>query len=349
MKTVHISASGSYDVLISRGLIDRCGELIGRLKAPCRAVVISDENVAPLYSDRVKSSLKKGGFRPESYVVGAGEGSKSMGALERLLEHLASAGITRSDLLVALGGGVVGDLTGFAASVYLRGVDFVQMPTTLLAAVDSSVGGKTAVNLSAGKNLAGSFYQPIGVICDCDAFATLPEGIYSDGMCEMIKYGVLTDEALFSALSSGRGFDEEEAAARCVEIKKRYVERDEFDRGERAFLNLGHTFGHAVERASGFSVPHGRAVGIGMATAARVSERLGLCERGTSERIRDALLACGEADRSRYAADELARYAAGDKKRAGDTMSFILPKRIGECFIHRVPASQIGELFSLGE
>ncbi len=349
MKTVHINASGRYDVTVGRGLIDRCGEFAAGVKKPCRAFVVSDENVAPLCAERVVRSFAAAGFAPETYVVAPGEGSKSMGTLEGLLEHLAAAGCTRSDLLVALGGGVVGDLTGFAASVFLRGVDFIGIPTTLLAAVDSSVGGKTAVNLSAGKNLAGSFYQPLAVVCDCDAFKTLPAGIYADGMCEMIKYGVLTDEGLFNALSSGRGFDEEQTVARCVEIKRRYVERDEFDRGVRAFLNLGHTFGHAVEKASGFSVSHGAAVGIGMAMAARAAEKLGLCERGTADRISAALAACGEPDRSGLDPKRLAAYAAGDKKRAGDVISFVLPRRVGECFIHKVSADRIEELFALGE
>ena len=348
MTNIDVKASKCYTVTVGHGLLAQTGRRLLAVHEPCRVLVVTDETVAPLWSDAALASLASAGFAAERYVVPPGETSKSLAALGGLLEHLAGAGYTRGDLLCALGGGVVGDLTGFAASVYQRGVDFIQLPTTVLAAVDSSVGGKTAINLTAGKNLAGSFWQPLMVLCDCDTLGTLPRDIYADGLAEVIKYGVLADAELFRMLASEQPLDEEAVIARCVAIKRDYVQGDEFDRGDRAFLNLGHTFGHAVERASGFTVPHGRAVAIGLAMAARVSCARGLCDDGTVEQIQAALARHGLPMRSDFDAETLSRYAAGDKKRQGDTVRFVLMRGIGDCLLQDIPLADLQRLFQIG-
>ena len=234
--------------------------------------VITDSNVDKLYSNILISSLEKSGYKVSKFVFDAGEQSKNANTFVDILEFLANSGLTRSDCVFALGGGVVGDIAGFAASVYLRGIKFVQIPTTLLAAVDSSVGGKTAVNLPAGKNLVGAFHQPSLVLCDLDTLDTLPESVFQDGCAEVIKYGVIYDAGLFSHLAeNGLAFEREYVISRCVELKRNVVEQDEFDTGARQMLNYGHTIGHGIEAQSGFSVTHGQAVAIGMAIVSRAS------------------------------------------------------------------------------
>ena len=271
MKSVKISVSKEYEVLIGHGLINDCGELCrGVLAESVKAAVISDDNVAPLYLERVKAALEKAGFAVVSFVFPHGESSKNGGTYLEILNFLAENQITRTDALIALGGGVVGDITGFAAATYLRGIRFVQIPTSLLAMVDSSVGGKTAIDLPAGKNLAGAFCQPELVICDLDTLDTLSDAFFTDGCAEVIKYGILKDEALFAHLEEkAQGFDREYVISRCVELKRDYVTEDEFDTGLRMMLNLGHTVGHAIEKLSAYSVPHGSAVAMGMAIIAR--------------------------------------------------------------------------------
>lgn len=253
-----------HDVLIEHGLIDRAGEMLAEVIKPCQTMVVTDENVAPLYSGRVMSSLLEAGFEPALVVLPAGEATKCGTQYLALLEQFAEAGLTRSDLVVALGGGVIGDLAGFAAASYLRGVAVAQIPTTLLAAVDSSVGGKTAIDLKAGKNLVGAFHLPIRVLCDPDCLTTLPPEQLAVGMAESIKYGVLFDEPLFELLEHGAPPDLTETITRCVAHKQAVVSRDFTDKGERQLLNLGHTFGHAIEACSGYTILHGEAVAIGM-------------------------------------------------------------------------------------
>ena len=338
MHTLRINASAPYDVVIGQGLIAEAGDRMRLLFPPCRAVIVSDSNVWPRYGQRVAGSLKDADFDPLHFTIEAGESSKSMRTLAQLLEFLAEQRITRSDLLIALGGGVVGDLTGFAAACYLRGVRFVQMPTTVLAVVDSSVGGKTAVNLAAGKNLAGAFYQPALVLADLDTFATLERSTAADGMAEALKAGVLSDEALFDRLAGNSSpLLSEDDAARCVAIKAEFVAKDEFDRGVRQQLNLGHTLGHAIERLSGFALPHGQAVAIGMALAARGAFKLGLTDAQTPRRIEAALRNLGLPVSSPYTAQELFEAALTDKKRSGGQVTLVLPRRIAACELVSMP------------
>ena len=272
MNTVTVSASKTYNILIGPGILSELGPRVRSLGKAQKVCLVSETSVFPLWGETALSSLKDAGFDVCSYVFPAGEESKNGENLLKLLNFLAENGLTRSDILVALGGGVTGDLAGFAASCFLRGIRFVQVPTTLLAAVDSSVGGKTAVDLPAGKNLAGAFWQPSLVICDTDTLDTLPVDIFRDGCAEVIKYGILYDPKLFAHLEEkGLAFDREAVITRCVELKRDVVMEDEFDTGARMKLNLGHTIGHGVEARSNFTLSHGKSVAIGMAIVCRAS------------------------------------------------------------------------------
>ena len=348
-ETVRINTSRPYDVIIGSGILDSCGEYLYDLLWGKRLAVVTDDIVAGLYLERVMKSLESSGFRVFSVVFPHGEGSKNMGVLAEILEELAEGGLTRADAVVALGGGVTGDMAGFAASVYQRGIPFAQIPTTLLAAVDSSVGGKTAVDLAAGKNLAGVFAQPVRVICDTDTFNTLPPEVFADGCAESIKYGVLTDPELFESFSRLDKSRLPELVARCVRIKGDYVERDEFDTGDRRFLNLGHTMGHAIEKLSSYTFPHGHAVGVGMVMIARAGEKLGLTEAGTAEAIAAALENNDLPVSSPYSPEELYSAAIGDKKRMGGKITVVIPEKIGSCSLKTMPVNELLELARLGK
>ena len=316
--------------------------------SPCRALILTDDHVAPLYADALSASLTAAGFVPEVYVVPHGEGSKSLGTLGALLEHLAEHKYTRTDAMFALGGGVVGDLCGFCASVYLRGIPFVQIPTTLLACVDSSVGGKTAVNLDAGKNLAGAFYQPRLVICDPDTLSSLPPEIFADGCAEVIKYGVINDRALFSMLEDGISPASEQIIARCVQNKRDVVEKDEFDTGLRQLLNLGHTVAHAIEKCSDFQISHGSAVAIGTVTIMRAAVAQGLCPAADLDALLSLTKQLGLPVSCDFGADELAKAALSDKKRAGGSITLVVPYAIGDSRLCKIPAADVGSWFSKG-
>lgn len=328
MKTITVCASRSYDVLIGSGLLDTLGSHAGAVSKAKRAAIISDSNVWPLYGNRAKMSLENAGIEAVEFVFPAGEESKNGQIYLEILNFLAENQLTRSDLIIALGGGVIGDMAGFVAATYLRGVSYIQVPTTLLAAVDSSVGGKTAIDLPGGKNLCGAFWQPICVLCDTDTLSTLPDDDFRDGCAEVIKYGVLYDEELFATLErSGISFDREAVIARCIEHKRDVVAQDEFDTGARMKLNLGHTIGHGVEKCSNFAVSHGKAVAIGMAIVARAS---GCSDSG---RIIALLEQFGLPVRTGFSAQALHDCALSDKKRAGGTVNLIIPRKIGNCVI----------------
>ena len=341
MTKITVRASRAYDVCIGKGLLANAGELAAEVLPPCRALILTDDHVAPLYANALSHTLRAAGFVPEVYVVPHGESSKSLAAMGKVLEHLAQNRYTRTDALFALGGGVVGDLGGFCASVYLRGVPFVQVPTTLLACVDSSVGGKTAINLDAGKNLAGAFYQPKLVICDPDTLCTLPPEILADGCAEVIKYGVINDRELFSMLESGISPAGEQIIARCVQNKRDLVEQDEFDTGLRKLLNLGHTIAHAIEKLSGFEISHGRAVAMGMVMIMRASVAHGLCPASDLNALIALIQKLGLPAECPYSTAELAEAALSDKKRSADTLTLVLPYRIGACQLCELPADKL--------
>ena len=349
MKTVRVSASKSYDVLIGAGLLNTLGSHAAAMKKVKKVCIVSESNVWPLYGSAAKKSLLDAGLDAVEFVFPAGEESKNAQTYLNLLNFLAENHLTRTDLIVALGGGVVGDLAGFAAATYLRGIPFIQVPTTLLAAVDSSVGGKTAIDLPAGKNLVGAFYQPSLVLCDLDCLNTLPVDIFRDGCAEVIKYGVLYDPALFAHLmEKGPSFDREAVITRCVELKRDVVAEDEFDTGARMHLNLGHTIGHGVEAQSHFEISHGKAVAIGMAIVSRAGAKYGICEAAARDAVLNILEKFGLPRTCAYAAESLYTSALSDKKRSGGTVNLIVPKAIGDCAICPTPVTEIQAFIEAG-
>ena len=345
MRSVTVKTSATYEVLIGSGLLQKAGEAVKKVISPCKAAIVTDSTVVHLYEETVRQSLTEAGFSVCTFVFPAGEASKNIHTLSHLLEFLAKEEMTRTDLIVALGGGVTGDLAGFGAAVYLRGIPFVQIPTTFLAAIDSSVGGKTAVDLEAGKNLAGAFYQPKLVLCDTDVLQTLPEVVFADGIAEALKYGVLGDTVLFEKIAGGDfRQDLEEIIETCVSMKRDVVEEDEFDTGKRQLLNLGHTFGHAIEQKSHFQMTHGHAVAIGMHLIAKAAEAKGIAEKGTAAAIAKALEQNQLPKETTFSPAEVAEGTLRDKKRRGGTISFVFPKKIGDCEIVKIPVEEVEEL-----
>ena len=344
-RIVPVKASGHYDITIGNGILSQCGEIVSKIKRPCRAVIVTDSNVDKLYADTVMESLNKSGYPADKFVFPAGETSKCAETFIDILEFLALEKITRSDVLIALGGGVVGDITGFAASCYLRGIDFVQIPTTLLAAVDSSVGGKTAIDLKAGKNLAGAFCQPIAVICDTDTFKTLPEKEVACGYAEVIKYGILFEKAFFDLLAQNEN-DINEIVEKCVVFKRDIVEKDEYDNGERKLLNLGHTAAHGIEKTSGYTLTHGQAVAVGMVIATKISENFGICEKGMHMEVEKILEKYNLPIKYDITATELCDAALSDKKRGGSKLTLVLPEKIGKCTLYDVNIDELETIFS---
>lgn len=348
MKKIHVNASLEYDVVISRGIIAELGKHLGEIVSPCRAAVISDDKVFELYGEKVVTSLKSAGFDICHHVFKNGEKSKNMSQLETILEFLAENRITRGDIIVAVGGGVTGDMAGFAAAVYLRGIRFVQVPTTFLAAVDASVGGKTAVDLKHGKNLAGVFHQSTAVFCDPDTFETLEENVYADGIAEAVKCGMLRDGRLFELMNGDTGMCVEEVIERSVVIKRDVVEEDEFDTGSRQLLNFGHTIGHAIEKCSDFEISHGHAVAAGMAIITKAAEKAGICKSGTYEELCKVLKNSGLPTECGYSAEELYDVILSDKKRVGNSITVVLPKEIGNCILQKMSVEEMYEFVKKG-
>ena len=351
MKTLNVNLPGrSYDILMERGLLSRAGELCrAALPKAGRLFVVTDSTVGPLYLNRIIPSLENAGFETAICEIPAGEASKCVEQLSRLWECMMDFGLTRTDAVVALGGGVVGDLAGFAAATILRGVDFVQIPTTLLAQVDSSVGGKVAIDLQHGKNLAGAFWQPRLVLMDPAVLGTLDDKTFADGMAEVIKYGCIRDTAFLSWLEQHPSRQEimadiEYVLYTCCDIKRSVVVEDERDTGARMVLNFGHTLGHAYELAGHYQTwTHGQAVAAGMVKAAELGVTLGITPAGLPERIGVLLgcfglpvaIPCTHAD---YAA------AIGlDKKGAGDSISVILLEEAGRAVAHPMPKAKLLE------
>ena len=349
VQTIEIHTAPAYEVTIGAGLLRDCGARLKTVLGGCRIAVAADSNVAPLYLETVCASLRDAGFAVCSYVFPAGEAHKNFTTLSAILEFLAESQLTRTDCVAALGGGVTGDLAGFAAATYQRGMGFAQIPTTLLAAVDSSVGGKTAINLRAGKNQLGCFHQPAAVICDTDTFSTLPEREVRSGSAEIIKYGVIGDEGFFESLGEEPISARYEAVVECcVSMKRDFVARDEFDRGDRRYLNFGHTIGHAAERCSGYTLPHGYAVAMGMAAISRAAESFGISEKGTAERIEKMLKRYGLPTEINFARDDMLDAMLSDKKSDGSSVALIVPERIGRCRIENAGAAELCEWLKAG-
>jgi len=345
MKTVRVRTSKSYDVLIGAGLLDRAGDYVYSAAGGNIAAIVTEDNVASLYLDRLERNLQSVGYETVAFKAKSGENSKNAFTYIRLLEFLAERKVTRSDVIVALGGGVVGDLAGFAAATYMRGVSYVQIPTTLLAAVDSSIGGKTGIDLDGGKNLAGAFYQPEIVLCDSSLLEKLPPRIFVEGCAEVIKYGMIADEELFRMLGSGQHLDLEDIVTRCVRIKRDIVSEDEFEKGTRKLLNFGHTAGHAIERLSEYKISHGNAVAMGMAIETRAAVRMGMCDEECLSEIVDLLHRFGLPYKTRYRADDMVRVALSDKKRKSSVITLSVPRRIGKCTLCEVEVGKLERLF----
>jgi 3-dehydroquinate synthase len=355
IRTIRVDLAGrSYDIAIGPGLIDQAGALCRPLLAAPKAVIVSDDTVAPLYGGRLAASFDKAGIKTSAVTVPAGESSKEFSAFGKLMNELLDRRPDRKTTLVALGGGVVGDLTGFAAAMLLRGVDFIQVPTTLLAQVDSSVGGKTGINTRHGKNLVGAFYQPRLVLADTDVLDTLPRRELLAGYAEVAKYGLIDDPGFFAwCEANGVGVLAGDAAKRTYAIeqsclaKARIVAADERETTDlRALLNLGHTFGHALEAETGFGgdLLHGEAVGTGMALAFDLSARLGFCPKADAERVRRhlgsvglpmRLRAIGGDNRRQWDAARLIDHMRGDKKAEAGRLTFVLARGIGKAFVSR--------------
>jgi len=350
MKTVHVDLGPrSYDVLIGRGLLDKTGALL-QSKVGGPVAIISDNSVATLFAQRVEHQLVTLGLQPFRLTVPVGETSKSMEQMTGLLSQMAEKKVARSGTVIGLGGGVVGDLAGFVAASYLRGINFVQVPTTLLAMVDSSVGGKTGVNLPEGKNLVGAFYQPKIVIADLDTLKTLPANEFAAGMAEVIKYGAIKDKALFDRVASGVKPDDsdlDEIVEKCVAIKARIVEEDEFEtKGQRALLNFGHTIGHAIEKATGYKTYlHGEAIALGMRAAAWLSVWQAGLPESEARQIEVALLTNHLPVTLKTEVDRAAILSAlgNDKKVAADGQNrWVLLNKLGEAMSgHEVPIESV--------
>lgn len=349
MITINVQTAQKYQVLVGANLLAIAGKYICQIKSNCKIAIISDSNVWPIYGNTLLNSLSPVGYETVSYVFEAGEGSKTPKTYFDILNFLAENRLSRTDIIVALGGGVVGDIAGFAAATYLRGICYIQIPTSLLAMVDSSVGGKTAIDLPAGKNLVGAFKQPSLVICDISVLSTLPRSQFRDGCAEVIKYGMLYDFELIQYLQkTGPDFDMEQVIAKCISFKRDVVQEDEFDTDTRQKLNFGHTIGHSIESISNYQITHGQAVAIGMSMITKAATTLGICTQHVFENL-DTLLEKFDLPRNTaFSADQLFQHALLDKKRYGSSVNLIVPRDIGDCMILSTPVDELKSLIEKG-
>ena len=345
MRTVRVNTNTPYDILIDRGLIKITGELVGSVSNASKVCVITDSNVCAIYGEAVVNSLKSAGFDTAVFTFEAGEKNKRLETISAMYSFMADFNMSRKDIVVALGGGVAGDMAGFAAATYMRGINFVQIPTSLLSQVDSSVGGKTGVDIAQGKNLVGAFHQPILVIIDPDTLKTLPDYFLSDGMGEVIKYGCIKDKKLFETLERENAYDIiDDVIEACVSIKRDVVERDEKESGERMLLNFGHTLGHSLEKIYNFEgLSHGQAVAIGMVMITQAGERAGFTEKGTAESIKKLCEKYSLPTSDKASAADIAQVCKSDKKASGGSVNLVLLKAIGDSFIRKVDLDKLEE------
>ena len=362
MIKIRVSASKEYDVIMDKGILSAAGSYVR--EALCgsdndtekkKICIITDATVNPLYAGTdqpLTSSLLSAGFDVYKYVFTGGEEYKPMETIEEILDYLTEKKFTRSDALLALGGGITGDVTGFAASVYLRGIDYIQVPTSLLAIVDSSVGGKTGVNLKAGKNLAGAFWQPRLVLFDPDVLKTLSYDLKLDGAAEAIKAGMIADKLILDSIRMKRTLDDPEflmnLASLAIEVKKKLVEEDERDNGSRQLLNFGHTIAHAIEKCSSYRIRHGHAVAIGMSVVSIASDRLGWTVENCSDELTDILEKFGFSLNCPFSTWELANAAMQDKKIRGGEITLVIPAAVGKCRLKTIPTEKLERFISYG-
>ncbi len=343
MKKLTVNAmSATYDILIKKGILDSCAQFIAPFVRGKRVMIITDSNVAPLYLEKAVNSFENTDFEVYSHIFKAGEQSKHIATVCDIYDALSENGFNRKDMLIALGGGVCGDITGFAAATYMRGIDFVQIPTTLLSQVDSSVGGKTGVDTKHGKNLVGAFYQPKLVLIDTNTLDTLSDHYFADGMGEVIKYGCIKDRALFDMLCDCDIKENiEDIILKCLSIKRDVVNEDERESGVRMILNFGHTFGHSIEKLSDFTLSHGECVAKGMVLITRASEKNGMTQAGTADKIEELARKCGLNCDPNFVISTISDNAKNDKKGDNDFINLVLISEIGNYLIHPVNKNEL--------
>lgn len=333
MRKICVNTDNPYEIIIQRGIFKNCGEIIADFFNSRNTVIVTDETVYRIYGIRLKTQLLKEGFKVSIFILKDGEQSKNLDNLYLLYECLIGNEITRDDFIIALGGGVVGDLAGFAAASFLRGISFIQIPTTLVAQVDSSIGGKTAVNIKSGKNLVGAFHPPSLVICDPELLSTLSYRVFCDGMGEVIKYSVAFSESLFLKLSQTNIYHVlEEVIFDCILGKKNIVEKDEHDLTNRMKLNFGHTIGHAIEKYNNYTkITHGQAVSIGMIYIMQQGEKLGITRKNETEKLKKLLKKFNLPTSTDISCEDMFLNSLGDKKRRGDNITIVTVSEIGKC------------------
>lgn len=337
MKKIEVNVNPKYNVLLGENLLKDCGELVFQVHKRCTVAIVTDDNVAALYLQKVKNSLQQSGFGVIDFVFLNGEESKNQDILFQMLTFFGENNLNRDDLIIALGGGVVGDIAGFAAGIYKRGIEYIQIPTTLLAQIDSSVGGKTAINTSFGKNMVGVFKQPKLVICDTDTLRTLKPEVLSDGLAEAVKYAAIGSEELLTLIEESATKNLEEIIERCIQMKAQFVEQDERDNGQRQLLNFGHTFGHAVEKCSNFEISHGSGVAIGMVLVCEYLHKKGKLPRREVNRLTKVLQQYNLPVTTTISREKLHKAALGDKKRKGANITFVFIEKIGTGYLEQVP------------
>ena len=347
-KRIRIKAGEGYDFVIGDGLLDEIGNMAKSVMDARRIILFTDSTVNGLYADKIENELKRARFKTFRYVYEAGEKSKILNTVAELLDYMSDCGLTRGDAVAVLGGGVAGDMGGFAASVYLRGIKFMQIPTTLLASVDSSVGGKTGVDTKNGKNLVGTFWQPSLVVCDTSVFESLGHDLMLDGFAEVIKTAAIRSEKMFRELEDGL-FTEKMAdiIARCVTIKGDVVQSDEKEKGLRRILNFGHTMAHAIELSSNYTISHGRAVAIGMLMVTKASEAHGLTEAGTYRRLYDLIEREGYETETDIPLDLLCEAAHRDKKSGGSFIKLVYIPKIGQAAVKKVSYTDLFDFYNV--
>ena len=332
MRKIFVNTDNPYEIIVHKGIFEYCDEIIANFFDSRNTVIVTDETVYEIYGRILKDKLLKEGFKVGAFVLKAGEQFKNLNSLSLLYEFLSESEITREDFIVALGGGVVGDLAGFAAASFLRGIPFIQIPTTLVAQVDSSVGGKTAVNIKSGKNLVGAFHQPSLVVCDPKLLSTLSSRVFCDGMGEVIKYAVAFSEPLFLKLSQANIYDIlEEVIFDCINCKKNIVEKDERDLENRMKLNFGHTVGHAIEKYNNYTkITHGQAVSIGMVYIMQQGEKLGITRKNETQKLKRLLKNFNLPTNTCVSWEDIFANSLGDKKRRGDNITIVTVPEIGK-------------------
>ncbi len=344
MRKITVAGSKKYDIIIDKNILSEAYQYIKPFLTGNIVYIVTDDIVDSLYGSILTDSLESNGLSVFKYIIPHGEHSKNTDNYIAVLNDMATKGVSRSDMLIAFGGGIPGDLGGFAAATYLRGIPLLHIPTTLLATVDSSIGGKTGIDLKEGKNLAGAFYQPQAVICDLSLLDTLPDEVFKDGYAEIIKYGILSGNQLFNRIKIPLKSDIESIVYECVKIKRDIVQKDESDIGMRQLLNLGHTIAHAVELLSGYTISHGAAVAKGLHLISKISYTQGLCTKEVLTKITDMLNLHGFNTDLLYGAKDIANAITADKKRSSGHINLILIRDIGKCTIEKTDMSDLTDI-----